>query len=1121
MVARRSVHRRSCPEFRTKFVLGVLCLASVVVGQGSASAAGGDQLWDARFHVSGGGSDSATSVAVSPDGSRVFVAGQSGSSATSSDYATLAFDAVTGERLWEARYNGPGNSSDSANGLAVSPDGTRVYVTGSSYGVGSSSDYATIAYNTATGAQVWEARYNGPAASSDAASSIVVTRDGTRVFVTGPSVGVGTSSDYATVSYDASSGVQLWSARYNGPANRNEYASSIAVSRDGVRVFVTGSLENPYSSYYNTDYATVAYNASTGAQLWASGYDGNVGNNSGSDNATSIAVSPDGGRVYVTGTSYYSATYYDYVTLAYNAATGGAFVAGHRFSGPSNDYDSPKSLAVSPDGSRVYVTGQSYQGSSYDYLTVAYTASTLTPLWSATYVDVNDDAASSLTLSPDGSRLYVTGRSYSSTSSYNYVTLAYNTSTGARFWAIGYNGPSSSDDSASAVAVDPSGTRIFVTGYSHGSGTSSDYATVAYNAGPGTQAWQSRYDGPGNGADQASSMVVSPDGRRVFVTGQSHGSGTSLDYATVAYDAATGVQLWQSFHNGPGDGADLPTDIAISSDGRRLYVTGQAVGLGSSFDYATVVYDAETGTRVWQASYNGPGNGSDMASDVSLSPDGALVYVTGKSWGSASSFDYATVAYDAATAAQVWVSRYNGPTSGDDIAVGLEASSDGGRVYVTGQSVGSGTSTDYATLSYDATTGTQVWLQRYNGSANSWDEPAALAVSSDGSRVIVTGRSVGSGTYSDYATISYESIAGTEVWAKRFNGAADSTDEATSLKVSPDSGRVFVTGRSFAPGTYLDYETLAYEGATGASLWQTRYNGSGNGNDYPSRLVVSTDGSRVFVTGRSAGSGTGDDYATIALNSSTGAGLWTMRYNGPANSTDVPVTLAASADGSRVFVTGSSTGSGTSSDFLTLAYSALVEVPWPPQDLAGGAGPGRGEISLTWRPPSTDGGTAVSGYRIYRRQPDSPTPTLLAEVAASTPAYRDRGLPDGATLLYRVTAVNAAGEGAPSNEVTASTFGPPSEPRNFAVALGPAIGQNTLTWQAPSSSGGIPILKYRVYRAMLPGARQLIAEVSGNSTSYIDASCTLGSICAYTLTADNGLFEGNPTNEVHMAGTAI
>ena len=85
---------------------------------------------------------------MSPDASEVFVTGFSSGADPDFpfDYTTLAYDTSAGHDLWRSRYNGPGRHSDLAYDLAVSPDGTKVFVTGSSDGIDSGSDYATIAY---------------------------------------------------------------------------------------------------------------------------------------------------------------------------------------------------------------------------------------------------------------------------------------------------------------------------------------------------------------------------------------------------------------------------------------------------------------------------------------------------------------------------------------------------------------------------------------------------------------------------------------------------------------------------------------------------------------------------------------------------------------------------------------------------------------------------------------------------------------------------------------------------------------------------------------------------------------------------------------------------------------
>ena len=259
---------------------------------------------------------------------------------------------------------------------------------------------------------------------------------------------------------------------------------------------------------------------------------------------------------------------------------------------------------------------------------------------------------------------------------------------GAQLWVKRYNGPANGPDQALSAAVSPDGVRVFVTGFSHGAGSKADYATIAYRAGTGTRLWASRYNGPGNGTDLASSVAVSPDGDRVFVTGFSHGTKSGPDYATIAYRAGTGTRLWVRRYNGPGNGTDRAMSVTVSRSGDRVFVTGVSHGAGSGTDYATIAYRAGTGTRLWVRRYNGPGNGTDRAMSVTASPAGNRVFVTGHSTGAGSGLDYATIAYRAATGTRLWVQRYNGPGNGPDGAMSVAASPAGDRVFVTGHSTG-------------------------------------------------------------------------------------------------------------------------------------------------------------------------------------------------------------------------------------------------------------------------------------------------------------------------------------------------------------------------------------------------------------------------------------------------
>jgi len=439
---------------------------------------------------------------------------------------------------------------------------------------------------------------------------------------------------------------------------------------------------------------------------------------------------------------------------------------------------------------------------------------------------------------------------------------------GVRLWIKRYNGPANGSDGAGSMAVSPSGGTVFVTGDSTGTATGNDYATVAYSAATGAQRWAKRYNGPTNGDDEASSLAVSPGGGTVFVTGRSlvKGSNNDYAYATVAYNAATGAQRWVERYNGPGNPGNVADDaysLAVSPDGGTVFVTGASAGATSDMDYATVAYNAATGAQRWVMRYNGPANGSDSAFSVAVSPGRGTVFVTGVSAGAISGRDYATVAYNAATGAQRWVKRYTSPGQRPDSADRIAVSPGGDTVFVTGQ--GYGPRGDYVTVAYNAATGAQRWVKRYNGPGKSYDYPFSVAVSPRGDTVFVTGSSYGATSSSDYATIAYSGATGAQRWVKRYDGPSNGYDIARSVAVSPSGDTVFVTGRS-AGSTSDDYATIAYDAATGGRQWVRRYIGTGNGNDAIA-VAVSPSGDGVFVTGDSWRATSDFDYVTIAYSS--------------------------------------------------------------------------------------------------------------------------------------------------------------------------------------------------------------------------------------------------------------
>jgi uncharacterized delta-60 repeat protein len=420
-------------------------------------------------------------------------------------------------------------------------------------------------------------------------------------------------------------------------------------------------------------------------------------------------------------------------------------------------------------------------------------------------------------------------------------------------WVATYNGPGNNNDQLQKIALDPSG-NIYITGNVYGSGTDQDYATLKY-APNGTQLWVQIYNGLSNGQDYANAIAVDSSGN-VYVTGRTIDNlTTDQDYTTIKYDT-DGNQLWVSKYNGPGNGGDGAAAIAVDSSG-NVYVTGYSKGSGTENDYATIKYDS-SGNQLWVARYDNSNN-YDNANAIAVDSSGN-VYVTGSSGtGPTGNYhDYATIKYNS-SGGQQWVARYNGPGADSDYANSIVLDSSG-NVYVTGGSTGSGTSVDYATIKYNSS-GDQQWVARYNGPGNSGDVAYGLAVDSSGN-VYIAGDSAGSGTNSDFATIKYDS-AGAEQWVARYNGPGNGGDYAYSMAID-SSGNVYVAGSSWGSGTLYDFETIKYD-TNGNESWAVRYDDPFNSDDGGRAIAIDGSGD-IYAAGwisSHAGKGTYQDLGVI------------------------------------------------------------------------------------------------------------------------------------------------------------------------------------------------------------------------------------------------------------------
>jgi len=183
----------------------------------------------------------------------------------------------------------------------------------------------------------------------------------------------------------------------------------------------------------------------------------------------------------------------------------------------------------------------------------------------------------------------------------------------------------------------------------------------------------------------------------------------------------------------------------------------------------------------------------------------------------------------------------------------------------------------------------------------------------------------------------------------------------------------------------------------------------------------------------------------------------------------------------------------------------LYTKPSSPQNLQATAG--NAQVSLSWQAPSSNGGTSITGYKIYRSTLGGETvPITVGNVTSST----DLELTNGLTYYYKVTALSSAGESLPSSQTSVTPAAAPSAPQNLHETASDA--KISLSWQAPLDNGGSAITGYKIYRSTTAGIEKLLTTI-GNVLSYDDSGLANGAKYFYKVTALNSFGESPQSNE--------
>ena len=416
-----------------------------------------------------------------------------------------------------------------------------------------------------------------------------------------------------------------------------------------------------------------------------------------------------------------------------------------RYNSPGNNNDYVWDMVVDYAGN-VYLTGYIfYSNPNQDFLTIKYNTLGVVQ-WVKTYDGSyrGSDMASTIRLDKQGN-VYVLGISQNIYGKSVYAVIKYS-NFGEQLWVREYINEDSSVATPNALAVDDS-SNVIVTGYCTTSQTGGDFTTVKYNS-DGIFQWVRYYSGTENVADIPYAIATDKQ-CNIYVTGVVRDSVSDYNMATVKYDKS-GIQKWAVKYLGVNNNdVDEGRKILVDKNG-FIWVGGITnTGFTNEYDIFVINYDS-SGNEKWNRTYGsiGASNPNDYLRDMTID-DSSNIYVCGVSDSIWTGWDYTTLKYNN-SGDWLWVKRYNNGNS----EVNSIATDRFNNVYITGKTDSNFLSYRFKTIKY-STTGNLLWMQTYNNGSPYLNHTGARVKTDSLGNAYVTGNSEGSGTGMDIATIKY------------------------------------------------------------------------------------------------------------------------------------------------------------------------------------------------------------------------------------------------------------------------------------------------------------------------------------------------------------------------------
>lgn len=327
----------------------------------------------------------------------------------------------------------------------------------------------------------------------------------------------------------------------------------------------------------------------------------------------------------------------------------------------------------------------------------------------------------------------------------------------------------------------------------------------------------------------------------------------------------------------------------------------------------------------WEVHQQAP-DGPSRFHDAVLSHDGRVAYFVGAYHTHTTGSDLITMAVAVPTGQVLWKSRYDGPSSSSEGDVQnvesrhLALTPDGSKLVVATSSITYGQGLDMVTIAYQASNGTQLWASRYNGPASRNDRVAGVDVDAQG-HVVTAGTTEDAQGFGSWAVLGHDLATGARTWSRIFTNPCN---QERAFGVALAGGQAIVGGMAtdclvvegpLGPVTRsrgFQLTAAALDPATGALLWRTAQGDPlAPGAASASRGNLAVAGGRIFVVGGLTHATNPEGDLDVFMMATDAAGNALWTQRHDGGGYDMAVGATATPDGARLLVTATTPGLGT------------------------------------------------------------------------------------------------------------------------------------------------------------------------------------------------------------------